>query len=153
MKFKFFIIFFLAINTFTFAQNLVWHTDAHKAVELSTKQKKPLLVFFTGSDWCGWCKRLQNEVFQTPEFNIWAKKNVILLELDFPRNTTQPKKIQEQNQQLQQVFGVQGYPTVWFVTAAVANGKTSFSPIGRTGYISGGVSEWLKEANSILKIK
>ena len=46
----------------------VWHTDMNKAVALSNKIKKPMLLFFTGSDWCGWCVRLQKEVLKTPEF-------------------------------------------------------------------------------------
>ena len=52
----------------TQAQDLVWHTDVNKAVDISAKTKKPLLLFFTGSDWCGWCIKLQKEVMKTPEF-------------------------------------------------------------------------------------
>jgi thioredoxin-related protein len=92
---------------------LVWHTDATKAHELSVKTKKPIFGFFTGSDWCGWCKKLQNDVFSKPEFVAWAKKNVILLELDFPKRTQLPQELAQQNAGLQQAFRVQGYPTIW----------------------------------------
>ena len=71
------------------AQKAEWHTDLTKAVQLSEKTQKPLLLFFTGSDWCGWCIRLQKEVLMTDEFQAWAKENVVLLELDFPRRTPQ----------------------------------------------------------------
>ena len=49
------------------AQELVWQTDINKAISISNKEKKPMLLFFTGSDWCGWCIRLQKEVLKTPE--------------------------------------------------------------------------------------
>lgn len=64
---------------------LVWHTNLQKADSLSKLSNKPIFAFFTGSDWCGWCHKLQRDVFAKPEFIAWAKKNVILLELDFPR--------------------------------------------------------------------
>jgi len=62
-----------------------WETDLNKAIALSYETKKPIMLFFTGSDWCGWCIRLQNEVFRTETFTKWAEENVILVELDFPR--------------------------------------------------------------------
>ena len=62
---------FLAVWT-TQAQELKWHTDISDAAKESLETKKPLMLFFTGSDWCGWCKRLQKEVFQTPEFEKWS---------------------------------------------------------------------------------
>ena len=64
------------------AQELKWETNIDKAMEVSSKTKKPMLLFFTGSDWCGWCIRLQNEVLKTPEFTKWANENVVLVELD-----------------------------------------------------------------------
>ncbi len=56
------------------AQELVWHTDINQAIDNAIKEKKTMLLFFTGSDWCGWCVKLQNEVFKKPEFVSWAKK-------------------------------------------------------------------------------
>lgn len=135
------------------AQELVWQTNVNKAMEISKKTKKPLLLFFTGSDWCGWCIRLQNEVLRTPEFAVWAKKNVVLVELDFPRRTVQSEEIKKQNSELQQSFGIQGYPTVCFVNGSNKNGKINFEYLGKTGYVSGGSSAWLDVANDILKIK
>lgn len=129
---------------------LVWETDIKKAMELSKKQDKPLFLFFTGSDWCGWCMRLQKEVFQTPEFEAWAKEKVILVELDFPRRAAQPENIKMQNMQLQQVFAVQGYPTVWFAKADNKDGKINFEQLGSTGYVAGGPTTWLDGANQII---
>ncbi len=133
------------------AQELVWHTDVNKAAELSMKSKKPMLLFFTGSDWCGWCIRLQKEVMKTPEFYTWAKENVVLVELDFPRRTPQTPEIVKQNMDLQQMFQVRGYPTVWFVKPTKVDDKVSFERLGSTGYVAGGPTAWLTGANQILK--
>jgi protein disulfide-isomerase len=134
------------------AQELVWHDNVEKAMEISKKSKKPLMLFFTGSDWCGWCIRLQKEVFKTKEFTDWAKDNVVLVELDFPRNTIKlTPETQNQNSQLQQVFQVQGYPTVWLVNANKKDGKTNFEKLGSTGYVAGGPTAWLAVANGIIK--
>lgn len=127
-----------------------WYTDMTKAVEASRQEQKPLFLFFTGSDWCGWCIRLQNEVFKTPEFTAWAKDHAILVELDFPKRTPQPDAIKEQNSQLQQMFQVQGYPTVWLVKPTIKEGKTNLEQLGTTGYVAGGPSKWLDGANAII---
>ena len=135
------------------AQDQVWYDNLDKAIEVSNKSKKPLMLFFTGSDWCGWCIRLQKEVFKTPEFSSWAKNNVILVELDFPRRKQMAPEIRQQNMQLAQSFGVQGYPTVWFARATKKDGKVNFEQIGRTGYVAGGPTPWLGGANQMLGIK
>ena len=132
------------------AQELVWNNNLKNSIEVSKKTKKPLLLFFTGSDWCGWCIRLQTEVFKTPEFVKWANENVVLVELDFPRRTVLAPEITEQNNQLQQFFAVQGYPTVWFVNASKKDGKINLEKLGSTGYLAGGPSAWLANANQIL---
>ena len=78
-----FLIFFQ--NLQSQQSKLNWHTDLNKAVNISFSEKKPIMLFFTGSDWCGWCIRLKKEVFNYPEFENWSKENVVLVELDFPR--------------------------------------------------------------------
>lgn len=145
---------FLVLGSLTIqAQELTWQTDINKAMEISKKTKKPMLLFFTGSDWCGWCIRLQKEVLKTPEFAKWAKDNVVLVELDFPRRTPQQPEIQKQNMELQQAFAVQGYPTVWFANATKKDGKINFEQLGSTGYVAGGPAAWLAAANQILANK
>jgi thioredoxin-related protein len=130
---------------------LVWHEDLKEAVEVSKKENKPLMLFFTGSDWCGWCIRLQKEVFFKPEFTKWAEKNVVLVELDFPRRKAQTDAIKAQNAQLQQQFQVRGYPTIWFVKAALNSaGQVNLSQLGKTGYVKGGPAIWISGANQIL---
>ncbi len=149
---KIFITLLIVLGSFAVeAQELKWQTDINTAVKMAEKTKKPLLLFFTGSDWCGWCIRLQKEVLKTPEFAKWAKENVILVELDYPRKTVQTEEIKQQNGELQQVFGIQGYPTVWIVNAGKKDGKTNFEKLGSTGYVAGGPTAWLAVANSIIK--
>lgn len=138
----------------TAQESAEWHTDLNKAIAASARSKKPLFMFFTGSDWCGWCIKLQKEVFKTPEFISWAKENVILLELDFPKRSAQPDEIKNQNAQLNNFFQVRGYPTVWVVDAVKGDdGKIQFAPRGSSGYVAGGPSAWLAGANKILANK
>ncbi len=131
-------------------KELVWYTDVKEATKIANKKDKPLFIFFTGSDWCGWCIRLQKEVFKTPEFKAWAQDKVILVELDFPRKSVQTEEVKLQNNQLQQMFQVQGFPTVWFAKAQNIDGKINFEKLGSTGYVAGGPAAWLSGANQII---
>lgn len=153
MKKLFLILFFVIGAMSAEAQELKWHTDMKEAIKVSNKTKKPLFLFFTGSDWCGWCIRLQKEVLKTPEFAAWAEKNVVLVELDFPRKTAQAVELKQQNAQLAQTFQVRGYPTVWIANASEKDGKVNFTALGSSGYLAGGPSKWLENANTILANK
>jgi thiol-disulfide isomerase/thioredoxin len=136
--------------------NLVWQTDLVKAHELSQATKKPIFAFFTGSDWCGWCKKLQKDVYAKPEFVAWAEKNVILLELDFPRSKQLPQELAQQNNSLQQFFKVTGFPTVWIFLTEFdgANKRFSINALGSLGYPQAELGKeevkFLQDANSIL---
>ena len=151
MKKILFILFIAFASVSANAQEQEWHTDFDKAMKLSEESKKPLLLFFTGSDWCGWCIRLQKEVLKTPEFATWAKENVILVELDFPKRTAQPDALKQQNASLARSLKVQGYPTIWLVNVGKGDeGKPLLQALGKTGYVAGGASAWLEGANAIL---
>ena len=133
---------FLMVTAFAVAQdkytaeNEGWLVDIDQAYALSQKTGKPIMANFTGSDWCGWCKRLTANVFSKPEFKKWADKNVILLELDFPRRKQIPNEIRQQNASLQQAFKVRGYPTVWVFNLEKNTGNEGYSieALGQTGY-------------------
>ena len=141
-------------NGFSQQKSLEWHTDVNKAINMSVQSGKPLLFFFTGSDWCGWCKRLQKEVFFKSEFAIWANNNVVLVELDFPRKTKLSDELQKQNRELQQMFGVRGYPTIWFINPEKQEeSKINFAKLGSQGYVAGGPSAWIAGANKIINPK
>lgn len=147
------IAFFLVGAFATQAQELKWYTDVREAITVSNKENKPMLMFFTGSDWCGWCIRLQNEVLKTPEFTKWASQNVVLVELDYPRRSQQTAEIKTQNSELQQAFGIQGFPTIYFTSAESKDGKVNFKGLGQTGYVAGGPSAWLAVADGIVHPK
>jgi thioredoxin-related protein len=147
---------FVVLYSFTIqAQDeLTWYTDVSKATDIALKENKPMFLFFTGSDWCGWCIRLQKEVFKTPEFIKWAQENVVLVELDFPRKNNQTDAVKAQNAQLQQQLQVRGYPTVWFVSATkTAEAKVNLNALGSSGYVAGGPKVWIEGANQIIKNK
>jgi protein disulfide-isomerase len=79
----------------------------------------------------------------------WAAGNVILVELDYPR-TPQALEVKKQNNELQQAFGIQGFPTIYFANGVDTEGKVNFEGLGSTGYVAGGPA-WLAIANGILK--
>ncbi|TDP03798.1 thioredoxin family protein [Flavobacterium sp. 245] len=151
---KFYLIALFLVGGFASqAQELKWYTDVREAITVSNTVHKPMLMFFTGSDWCGWCIRLQNEVLKTPEFKKWATDNVVLVELDYPRRTPQAPEIKNQNNELQQAFGIQGFPTIFFTSAESKDGKVNFKGLGQTGYVAGGPSAWLTVADGIVNPK
>lgn len=138
---------------------LTWYTDIARAGELSNQQHKPIFAFFTGSDWCGWCHRLERNVFEKSGFQKWAQDNVILLELDFPRNKKLPDALVQQNAELQTFFQVQGYPTIWIfdMKKDEATKKFNISTFGSLGYPQskpgGEEAAFLAQANALLKNK
>ena len=96
------------------ANNSGWLINYEDVYNQSIEQNKPIMANFTGSDWCGWCKKTKKAVFDTETFKKWAEQNVILFELDYPRRTPQDSNIKQQNANLQRTFGqlVRGFPTV-----------------------------------------
>ena len=117
------------------AENEGWLVNLEEAYNESKKTGKPIMANFTGSDWCGWCKRLTKDVFVKPAFKKWADKNVVLLELDFPRRKSLPADLKSQNSGLQQAFKVRGYPSIWvFEMDKDAAGQVNLNALGKTGY-------------------
>ena len=89
-----------------------WLHDYNKAQEEAKANHKLLFLNFTGSDWCGWCIKFDKEVLSQPQFKNFAHDNLVLLELDFPRRTSQPAEVKKQNVQLAQQYEVLGFPTI-----------------------------------------
>lgn len=116
------------------AGNEGWLVNLDEAYALSKETGKPIMANFTGSDWCGWCRKLTADVFSKPGFKDWAEDNVILLELDFPRRKTLPDDIRQQNSSLQQAFKVRGFPTVWVFNINKEDNQFSIEALGKTGY-------------------
>ena len=89
-----------------------WLTDLSKASAHAKESKKLVLLDFTGSDWCGYCKRMQAEVFSKPQFQDYAAKNLVLVELDFPRAKPQSDAVRKQNMKLAGEYEIEGFPTL-----------------------------------------
>tara|TARA_Y100000768_G_C23737270_1_gene567701 strand:+ start:28 stop:495 length:468 start_codon:yes stop_codon:yes gene_type:complete len=150
-QFLVFIIIVLTQTNNAQTVDLNWHTDLSKAVSISINEKKPIMLFFTGSDWCGWCMRLKKEVFNHEKFKIWSDDKIILVELDFPRRKKLEPNILNQNRELARIFGVSGYPTCWLVKPQVLeNSKVNFLKLGKLGYVAGGTDKWISVAEKFL---
>lgn len=117
--------------------NLDWETNLETALQKAQKENKAVLVNFTGSDWCIWCQRLSNEVFSQNEFEKFAKENLILVKIDFPKNIEQSMETKMYNNQLAQRFGVEGFPTIFLLNK---NGdvilQTGYQPGGPVNYVN-----------------
>ena len=125
------------------SDKLNWNGNLEKAVEQAKKENKTVLVNFTGSDWCIWCKRLSAEVFQQKEFEAYAKDNLVLVMLDFPKDIEQTQEIKEYNNKLAQKYGIQGFPTILLIDG---QGKL----VAQTGYQPGGAAKYVEHLKSYL---
>lgn len=86
-----------------------WSTDLEKAFAQAKKDKKPVLVEFTGSDWCPPCIAMRKNVFSTKEFVDAASKKFILVELDFPNGD---EKLKAKNEPYAENYKIEGFPTI-----------------------------------------
>ena len=123
-------------------QARAWMTDLKLAQDRAYAENRLVLINFTGSDWCGWCIKLKNEVFNTSEFNAFAERHLMLVEIDFPSRKFMSPQQRAANKTLANHYGVQGYPTV-----VVLNSKGN--EVGRLGYKAGGPSVYVKELRRI----
>ncbi len=135
----------------TFATSLLlageeaWMTDHARALEKAKSEKKIILMDFTGSDWCGWCIKLDKEVFGQKEFQDYAEKNLVLLKLDFPRKKDLPADEKKQNDQLASQYKVSGFPTL---VALDSEGAKIWEKVG---YLKGGPSALIAELEKLKK--
>jgi len=119
--------------------------DNFKAAEMiAQKTGRHILINFTGSDWCIWCKRLKQEVFERGGFRKYARKKLVLVEIDFPRKKPLHKKAAAENNALAKKFDIRGYPSVIILNP---DGQL----VGRTGYVQGGVKEFLAGVKQMME--
>lgn len=119
-----------------------WTTNYASAVTAAKADNRQVFLFFTGSDWCGWCRKLDREVLSTPEFKAYAQKKLVLVKLDFPRQIPQSNQLKAQNQKLGRQYKIEGYPTVIVLNA---QGKQ----VGRLGYQPGGPKAFINELKGL----
>lgn len=116
------IIFYLLINQKNVTStdtNLVnydfsvdWIEDFALAQEMSITEEKPILIYFTGSNWCSGCIRLNKDIFSDPSFADFAEGQLILMKVDFPLGAQQDNNLIEQNNYLYDLYEIEGLPTV-----------------------------------------
>jgi protein disulfide-isomerase len=123
----------------------IWHDDFDVAQAEAQKSGRPILACFTGSDWCHWCVKLKDDVFEKPEFKQWANENVVLLELDYPRRSMQNPAIKQKNEALKRRYSISGYPTVLMLGA---DGEVR----GKMGY-GKDPTQWISSVESQLNSK
>ena len=127
------------------AAELSWTTDLPAALAKSKADNKTVLLDFTGSDWCGWCIKFKKEAIDTPEFQEFAAKNLVLVELDFPRKKPQSDELKSANKALGEKYNITGYPTFVLLNK---DGKE----IGRQeGYAPGGAQAFIDKINGFKK--
>lgn len=133
----------LALVSPAFAGGEGWTADFEAAKKEAAASGKDLLIDFTGSDWCGWCKKLVSEVFSQDAFKAGVKDSFVLVEIDFPRDKSKLAEGQlETNKKLGEQYGVKGYPTILLCDA---EGR----PFGKTGYKAGGPEAYVKHLNEM----
>ncbi len=144
-KYTFILIGLLVMTGFNlFAGDSLWFENIEQAKAEAKETNKPMLLNFSGSDWCIWCKRLKSEVLSKSVFELYVKDNLVLVNLDFPQFTLQSDDLKNQNQQLAQIYKVRGFPTVVMLSS---DGKE----IGRTGYQPGGPEKYIEHLKSIVQ--
>ena len=123
-----------------------WVVSYNKAVEQAKQTGRPIMLVFSGSDWCAWCQKLSHEVFTTHEFARWSTDNVIKVEVDFPMNHALPEEVRMQNENLKNRFGgeIVTFPTILFISA---DGEI----LGKTGYVAGGAQNWIAQAKNVVQ--
>ena len=119
----------------------IWLTDVSQAIEKSKASGKPIFAFFTGKEWCSWCKKLERQVLSKEGFINYAKENLVLLELDFPRGR---RNLPQKQIELARKFNIKGYPTVILM-------DSSTNKIAKTGYESMSPEQYVDHVKALLK--
>ncbi len=89
-----------------------WTMDLDAAAKLARAKKMPILLNFSGSDWCGWCNLMETNVFSKTEWNEYAKDNVLMVMIDSPKDEALvPAKYVSRNKVIIEKYGIEGYPT------------------------------------------
>ncbi|HTL79058.1 MAG TPA: thioredoxin family protein [Candidatus Babeliales bacterium] len=135
---------FLVFSGFARAES-DWLRDFSKAQEEAKANHKLVFLNFTGSDWCGWCIKLDKDIFSQTEFKNFAHDNLVLVELDFPRKKSQPAEERKQNLQLAQQYEVLGFPTI------VVLNSTGQKVWQFDGYFSGGTEAFIAQLQKLPK--
>lgn len=135
----------LLLTTVLSAQN--WQYNFEKAKEIALKERKPIILVFSGSDWCGPCIKLDNQIWKSDEFKTYSAKNYILVKADFPRKKSNSlsKEQLAHNENLAEKYNKKGY----FPMVIVFN--TEGILIGETGYKNLLPKEYIQHLQTFIK--
>ncbi len=138
------IVMFVSVST-TIAQE--WLTDINVAKEIASKENKPTILVFQGSDWCAPCIKLDREIWSTDTFKKYAKENYVMLKADFPRRKKNAlsEKQTKANALLAEKYNKQGFFP--FVVVLDSSGKV----LGESSYKKTTPENYIKELNSFIK--
>lgn len=125
------------------AANLTWYENLDEAKAVAQKENKQIFVNFSGSDWCHWCIKLDKDILSQDAFKAYAKDNLVMLLVDFPKRKKLSKAQMEHNEQLANQFNVRGFPTVVLLKP---NGKL----ISVTGYRYGGPEAYVEHIKQLI---
>ncbi|OVE82130.1 hypothetical protein BVY04_01725 [bacterium M21] len=139
-----FIFVILLVSSIAASAGDATYTDYESAKKAASKKGLPILIEFSGSDWCGWCIRLHEEVISRKAFKKFAKDEVIFYIADFPSNKQLPAKQKKKNEELAAQYNVEGFPTVLLIDKY---GKL----IARTGYVAGGAEKYVEHLRTLIK--
>ena len=112
-----------------------WESNFDKALERAASENKPILAFFSGSDWCPPCKKADAKIFSEPQFQAYAEQNVVLMNVDFPKASRQTRELEDQNEALVDRYAVKGFPTVVLIDSANGQALSKFGACGFMGLI------------------
>ncbi len=87
-----------------------WEPNFTEALKTAKQKNELILVNFSGSDWCGPCMRMRNEIFESTTFSQMADTSLVLVNADFPRNKKNQLSHQlvEQNDMLADKYNPNG---------------------------------------------
>ncbi|MFZ0827440.1 MAG: thioredoxin family protein [Verrucomicrobiia bacterium] len=129
----------LAGESLVQASGLTWSLDLPQALARARAGNKMVLIDFTGSDWCPWCIKFDEDVLSQPKFAAYADQKLVLVLADFPNHTSQSPALKQANAELKNRFQVEGFPTLLVL-------NSSGREIGRqTGYARGGPDAFIAE--------
>ena len=130
------------VSGFAFAAE-GWMTNYDDALKKAKAENKTVMLDFSGSDWCGWCKRLEKEVFSQKAFKDYAKDNLVTVVLDFPREKKISDAEKKQNMALMKKYKVRGFPTIILL-------NSDGEKIAQTGYRRGGAEAYVKHLKALI---
>ncbi|NBC28729.1 MAG: thioredoxin fold domain-containing protein [Spirochaetes bacterium] len=120
-----------------------WTQDLDAALERAEQEDKAVFLYFAGTDWCGWCHRLMDEVLHAAPFEEYATEALVPVLIDFPREGEQSAERRARNNELAKRYEISGFPTVFLLSPAE-------EVILQTGYLPGGPANYINRLRSAI---